>query len=462
MVRGDDYKFLKIRDAITSINQKVNLIGIILEFGSPQKSKGSDYFCKLKIIDESYKDGIPVHVFAESMEMLPCITSSGDIIQLSRVMMKIHANDVYAIFNKKFSSFALYNGKDGESFLPYQSSPRFHQREQDKKLIAGLRKWLDDSKCNEGFKTNFLLLREIQDACRVNLACKVLHLCEIGNGWMVFLWDGTDAPSVTVIRKLEDEMANQLPLHLEPLPLSRDVLCTLPTVGTILRVIIKPEYGMQVLHLLEIGKWVKVLNMICEVHAGLWRGVFTTSTRLQNVPEDDVIVQGHLSLLDERLSFKLGRMPYWSFPWPSEITVVDYDGMAFATLMDVLTYPEVTAKFKCVVRFVAAFPWRVEDFRSPRGTYRIRFTLEDPTARVHAFVYAEDGEKFFDGVCSTDELGMKFNKLLGIDMTDDGKQDKNAGRNPPWVQCCLKSYYLDKSNKWGSRQFRIFETKLVG
>lgn len=52
---------------------------------------------------------------------------------------------------------------------------------------------------------------------------------------------------------------------------------------------------------------------------------------------------------------------------------------------------QVTAKFKCVVRFVAAFPWRVEDFRSPHGTYRIRFTLEDPTARVHAFVYAEDG-----------------------------------------------------------------------
>lgn len=52
---------------------------------------------------------------------------------------------------------------------------------------------------------------------------------------------------------------------------------------------------------------------------------------------------------------------------------------------------QVTAKFKCVVRVAAIVPWRAEDFCSPPGTYRTRLTLEDPTARIHAFVYAEDG-----------------------------------------------------------------------
>lgn len=37
----DDYTFLHIRDAISSINQKVNLIGMVVEFGTPQKSKGT-------------------------------------------------------------------------------------------------------------------------------------------------------------------------------------------------------------------------------------------------------------------------------------------------------------------------------------------------------------------------------------------------------------------------------------
>ncbi|KAJ8425644.1 hypothetical protein Cgig2_008694 [Carnegiea gigantea] len=51
----------------------------------------------------------------------------------------------------------------------------------------------------------------------------------------------------------------------------------------------------------------------------------------------------------------------------------------------------VTAKFKCIARVVAAVPWRVEDFRSFSGTYRVKLTLEDPTARLHAYVYDDDG-----------------------------------------------------------------------
>lgn len=41
-MRGrDDYKFLEIRDAIASINQKVSLIGVIAEFDFPKKTKGT-------------------------------------------------------------------------------------------------------------------------------------------------------------------------------------------------------------------------------------------------------------------------------------------------------------------------------------------------------------------------------------------------------------------------------------
>jgi hypothetical protein len=57
---------------------------------------------------------------------------------------------------------------------------------------------------------------------------------------------------------------------------------------------------------------------------------------------------------------------------------------------------QVTAKFKCVARVVAALPWQAEDLRSPFGTYRIRLTLEDPTARLHALLYGEDGVRHFN------------------------------------------------------------------
>ena len=41
MVNRDDYRFLKIADALFAVNQKVNLIGVILEYSIPKKSKGT-------------------------------------------------------------------------------------------------------------------------------------------------------------------------------------------------------------------------------------------------------------------------------------------------------------------------------------------------------------------------------------------------------------------------------------
>lgn len=54
---------------------------------------------------------------------------------------------------------------------------------------------------------------------------------------------------------------------------------------------------------------------------------------------------------------------------------------------------QVTYKFKCVIRVVAIIPCRAEEFCSSKGIFRVRLTLEDPTARIHAFLYAEDGVK---------------------------------------------------------------------
>lgn len=64
--------------------------------------------------------------------------------------MKDHDGGVYAIFNKKFSTFALYEGKDGEGFHPYQVSLKFNTRDQDEMIIADLRKWLANSKVIDG------------------------------------------------------------------------------------------------------------------------------------------------------------------------------------------------------------------------------------------------------------------------------------------------------------------------
>ncbi|XP_062085642.1 uncharacterized protein LOC133791741 [Humulus lupulus] len=77
------------------------------------------------------------------------------------------------------------------------------------------------------------------------------------------------------------------------------------------------------------------------------------------------------------------------------------------------------------------------------------------------FASTANQNKFFGDQPAIDVLTKKQNALLGVATNDDRKQLEEDARYPPWVQCCLKSHYLDKSDIWGSQQYRIFGTRLV-
>ncbi|KAK6921285.1 hypothetical protein RJ641_014963 [Dillenia turbinata] len=251
--------------------------------------------------------------------------------------IKSHAREVYALFNKKFSSFALYEGKCSKNYIPYQVSSKFHLKDNDKKFITRLRDWMDDFQFDAGLNES-LSLREIKEAECIDLVCKILHTCEAAEGkWTIFIWDGTDAPPVGIQKRLEDEKQDPLPLRLEPSLLNRDILCTFPPIGTILPVVIDQGNEKFGLHLLVTGRWVRFLNIRCEVHFGLWRGVLVPSSRLRFVPDEAKVVVHRQRLFGERLTNKWERMPAASFPWPSQITVTDYVSAGFVTLMDILT-----------------------------------------------------------------------------------------------------------------------------
>ncbi|XP_021773842.1 protection of telomeres protein 1b-like [Chenopodium quinoa] len=464
MRNRDDYRFLRLADAMTALNQKVNLIGIIAEYGTPTRSRGTDWFCSLRIVDESHNvRGLLVNIFAETQEKLPQVKASGDIIQLSQVLMKTHNKETYALFNKKFSSFALYEGKNGENYNPYQVSSMFRPRNQDTTFVDGLRKWVDSFQL-DSVSEESVLLRQIKEGQCYDLVCKVLHVSQVDQEeWMLFVWDGSDAPIPQLLSKLHTEKENPLPLQLEPQPLARETLCKFPTIGTILRVSVDQKNVKLNISSVSAGRWVKFINLMFKVHEGLWYGVLTSSTKVRFLPNEDLVILERQRDYEKRLSSKLDRMPFTSFPWPCRITEVDdkVEDVPLVTLMDIMTYPQVAGKYKCIVRVVAALPWTIEDFRSPDGTYRIRLTLEDPTGRIHAYLYAEDGEVFFEGNPPMDALIRKWNTLLGVAEVDSGGVIENAPRNPPWVLCCIKSYYADKNDVWGSRKYRIFDTKLV-
>ncbi|KAM3361780.1 protection of telomeres protein 1b [Capsicum galapagoense] len=457
----DDYKFLQIVDARAAINQKVNLIGVVVETGLPKQSRGTDCFCSIKVIDESYPSpGISINFFTETMDKLPQVLTVGDIIQLSQVVMKTHGPDIYALFNKKFSTFAIFDRKNNSNFLPYQWSPKYQAREEDKKFILGLMKWVADHKIDAGL-ADLHSLQEIREGERFNLVCKIVHVCEVEKDkWMLLVWDGTDTPPVTIKTKLEVEMENPLPLQPVDFTLQRDILCTLPPLGTVLRVTVDRCNEKLGINFLKCNRWVKLINIRCELHTALWHAVLMPFTRVCYLSDEDDIVLQRMRQYDERRKSKWGWMPLSSFPWPSDITETDYPNVPFVSLMRALANSRVVGKFHCVVRVVAVFPWLAEDFRSPSGVYRIRLTIEDPTARIHAYLYKEDAEQFFDGYPSVYALTRKRNLLLGTSQGDDASEMNNYFRNPPWIRCCLKSYHIDDSDAWGSRNFRIFATTL--
>jgi hypothetical protein len=50
--------------------------------------------------------------------------------------------EFFVTFNKKFSSFALFEGKGSTKSSPYQTSMKYHGSKHDTELLTQMRTWL--------------------------------------------------------------------------------------------------------------------------------------------------------------------------------------------------------------------------------------------------------------------------------------------------------------------------------
>ncbi|CAL9229373.1 unnamed protein product [Arabidopsis halleri] len=444
----DDYKFLRIQDAFKALHLHVNLIGVIVELGF---SNGSDCSCTLKIVDPWHSgSGLPVKFVARTIRALPRVESVGDIIFLSRVKIVLINRKITALCNETSSStFALFNGKHGVDFIPYQSSPKFLMREQDKNFLSNLREWMITYKFEDG-SCCFTSLKDTKEGECSNLSCLIVHISKVyKDRWYIFVWDGTEMPPCNILVKSE-----RLPLCVEPEMLPTYMLRKFPTFGSVLRILVDRVSEKQAIHCLQPGQHVKLLNLFFQVNMGLWNATFTPSTKMQYTMSRELQAFSPQRMYGEKLSSRWNPIARCISPSHSGITGVAHEDAPFVSLMDILTYHNVTAKFRCVVRFIQVYPRDVRKLRDSHGNIKLLAILEDATARIHASLYAAEGEKFFGCEDESDEeaLVKKLNRLLG------GEEMEQVPRNPPWVQCCLFSFYKHKMDQWGSRRFRIFDT----
>lgn len=430
-----------INEVSKFVNRKVTLVVVVVESSIPRKSKGTDYVSTLKIVDDSQQcPELLVNVFTKKIDDLPHVRSHGDLILLSYVVIRKRDEGMSAVFYKDSSSFALFDGNVGNDFCCYQATPGFSLKEVEKPLITRLRRWRNGVQLSLGEVDNLLSLKDISVGKPFDLICKVLRVYYdvTRKVWMLLLWDGTDAPPLSLYGNLKDEENNPLPLHVEPSLMDQDFYRKFPSFGTILRVTVDETHENFVQHFSYVDKWVRICYISCEASAGLWHGFLKPSSSVRLL--SDKIIEEYEGKYYERIERRNGRLPQWVDLSSHFLTEIDGKRVWFSTLMDVLRYAEVDVKFFCVVRVVAIHPFEAQDICSPDGSteHSVRLTIEDSIARIHAFLGGEEWVRFFEA-CPVDERITKVKLLLGVPEEQSLVDYQDFSRNPPWIKCCLRS-----------------------
>ncbi|CAN1196221.1 Protection of telomeres protein 1b [Linum perenne] len=264
--------------AVAREKERVSFFGVVVETTFPRPSKGTDWYCTMKVVDPSCSEGFNVNVFTEECRQ-PHLRSLGDIVRFREVVANIYKEGkVNAVFYKDSSEFSLYPKDDG--FDPYQTfAKRRFVGKDDSETIANLRAWFANFTYGADLPITLSSLRGIME--EAYLGVKVLHKYPDSQGrYIALVWDGTDCPS-DVIDSTRQDLSESLP---------SDVLRTFPTLGTIFRVIIDQGIRVHAHRLLKPGEWVKIYNLRINIQSGLFYGILPPNVRLKYTSPSDLCV----------------------------------------------------------------------------------------------------------------------------------------------------------------------------
>lgn len=85
---------------------------------------------------------------------------------------------------------------------------------------------------------------------------------------------------------LDMEKEKPAPLFLESLPLSKDISCSFPHEGSVLR-IFADKFFKDIHHFVGGEYWVKLYNVAFEIKSGIWKGVMNSSSKVFMLSDED-------------------------------------------------------------------------------------------------------------------------------------------------------------------------------
>ncbi|CAD6216566.1 unnamed protein product [Miscanthus lutarioriparius] len=210
------YTYRPIADALKAPVVRVCLFPVVAQIGAARRSSGSEFTVMLRIVDESRKAGISATFFADNTALLPCVKSSGDVISLHDVVVKRHHEEFFVTFDKKVSSFVLFESKVSAECRSYQTSVKYHGSKHDKGRLTQMRMWLPLGLKDFGLKDLELQLRNLKSDSTFDLVCKVLRVLEDNGKWIFYVWDGTDT-SAAELQTMMYDSRNANKVHRQPM-----------------------------------------------------------------------------------------------------------------------------------------------------------------------------------------------------------------------------------------------------
>ena len=99
----------------------VNLLGVVVDFMVPVRTRGSDWICTFSLADPSYVDsydyGFRVRYFRLRQQELPAITGKGDVVLLRYIKIEEHQGETIGLSNRG-SSWIVFPAAKMSTTMP--------------------------------------------------------------------------------------------------------------------------------------------------------------------------------------------------------------------------------------------------------------------------------------------------------------------------------------------------------
>ena len=137
---GRVYTYTQLAD-LRPPKDKVYVFGVVKDFRPATKSRGTDYYLTMTLVDDSStEEGIHCNLFNREKNRLPHIQTIGDIVCLHRMYVNEYGGAPQLV-SKKYSSAICFDGRVGTRVVPRTGCVSYTFTQEERARVKQLRKW---------------------------------------------------------------------------------------------------------------------------------------------------------------------------------------------------------------------------------------------------------------------------------------------------------------------------------